>query len=419
MILDVVRTGWMNLRRDRAAMMLSFIVPIVFFSIFYGVFGAQRSGTPRVRLAIVDEDQSENSKRLVAALRGESALTLVNAPKNSKTPFNAVSAEQYVREGSGPIALVIPKGFGAAPIHFGGGAQNGPAFRLLSDSADPIAPQVVGGLLQKTVMTALPDLMAQSGADALDKWSGGLTPEQRATINRNIAAFRDESARPRAQGPQQSLVNIETQDVVGKQRRNMVVALYAAGIAVMFLLFTASGAGGALLEEIESGTLDRILTTRLTLTRLLLGKLAYLWTLGVLQIIVMFTWGAVLFHLEMLQHLPGFIIMTASTALATSAFGLLLASLSRSRAQLAGLANLIVLSISALGGSMWPRFLMPPAMQKAGLALFNSWALEGFTNVFWREEPLSSLVLPVLVLLAWAGAFFLAARRLTQRWDVS
>ncbi len=62
---------------------------------------------------------------------------------------------------------------------------------------------------------------------------------------------------------------------------------------------------------------------------------------------------------------------------------------------------------------------MPEAMQKAGLALFNSWALEGFTNVFWREEPLTSLILPVVVLLAWAMAFFLTARRLTQRWDVA
>ena len=268
MILDVVRTGWMNLRRDRAAMMLSFIVPIVFFSIFYGVFGAQRSGTPKVRLAIADEDQSENSKRLVAALRNESALTIVDAAKNSKTPFTAASAEDYVRAGDISIALVIPKGFGAAPIRFGGGTESGPVLRLLSDSADPVAPQVVSGLLQKTVMTALPDLMAQTGADAVDRWSGGLTPQQRATINKNIASFRDYSSRPRAQNAQsQSMINIQTQDVVGKNRRNTVVSLYAAGIAVMFLLFTASGAGGALLEEIESGTLDRILTTRLTLTR--------------------------------------------------------------------------------------------------------------------------------------------------------
>jgi linearmycin/streptolysin S transport system permease protein len=420
MILDVLRTGWMNLRRDRAAMMLSFIVPIVFFSIFYGVFGAQRSGTPKVRLAIVDEDGTDNSKRLIDALRAESALNIVQSEKNSKIPFTRAAAEDYVRGGDAPIALVIPKGFGAAPIRFDQSSSPTPSFQLLADSADPVAPQVVSGLLQKTIMTSMPDAMAAGGVEAVDRWSGGLTPQQRATIDSNIAAFRAYRPKPLAQDKQsQSLVNIHTTDIVGKEKRNVVVSLYASGIAVMFLLFTATGAGGALLDEIDSGTLDRILTTRLTLTRLLFGKLAYLWSLGVMQIVIMFIWGAVMFRLELLQHLGGFAIMTAATALATSAFGLLLASIARSRAQLAALANLIVLSISALGGSMWPRFLMPPAMQKAGLVLFNAWALEGFTNVFWREEPLTSLALPVAILAAWSVAFFLAARRLTQRWDVA
>jgi ABC-2 type transport system permease protein len=372
MILDVVRAGWMNLRRDRAAMMLSFIVPVVFFSIFAAMFGAQRSSTSKVRVAIVDEDQSTSSKRLIEALKREMALNVVQSPKDSKTLFTAATAESYVRAGSAPVAVVIPRGFGAAPAA---------TLRLLADSADPIAPHIVSGMLQKAIMT-------------------GMAPQE------YVAAAAE-------------LIHIETTDVVGNSKRNLVVALSASGIAVMFLLFTASSAGGALLEEIESGTLDRILTTRLTLTQLLLGKLAYLWTLGVVQIIVMFIWAAVVFHLELLQHLGGFAIMTASTALATSAFGLLLASVSRSRAQLSALANLIVLSISALGGSMFPRFLMPEAMQKAGLVLFNAWALDGFTNVFWREEPLTSLVLPVSVLIAWAIVFFLIARRLTRRWDVA
>ena len=58
MISAVIRTGWLNLKRDRAALILSFIVPIVFFSIFAGIFGAQRSKTPRVTLAIADEDRT-------------------------------------------------------------------------------------------------------------------------------------------------------------------------------------------------------------------------------------------------------------------------------------------------------------------------------------------------------------------------
>jgi ABC-2 type transport system permease protein len=199
----------------------------------------------------------------------------------------------------------------------------------------------------------------------------------------------------------------------------VIAALYAAGIGVMFLLFTASNAGGALLEENESGTLDRILTTRLTLTQLLLGKLAYLWTLGFTQMCVMFLWGALVFRLQLFQHLGGFLIMALSTSLATSAFGLLLASICRTRAQLGAMSTLVVLSLSAIGGSMFPRFLMPAGLQKAGLVLFNSWAIDGFTNVFWRELPLTSIALPAVVLVGWGIVFFVAARQLTKRWEIA
>jgi ABC-2 type transport system permease protein len=34
-------------------------------------------------------------------------------------------------------------------------------------------------------------------------------------------------------------------------------------------------------------------------------------------------------------------------------------------------STLLILIMSSLGGSMFPRFLMPPAMQKAGLFTIN------------------------------------------------
>jgi len=418
MIGSVVRAGWLNLRRDRAALMLSFVVPIVFFSIFAGIFGAQRRTTPKVTLAVADEDKSDSSRQLIEALGREQALRIVETAKDSPAKFDAKSVEAYVRAGNAAVGLVIPKGFGASGIRFGSQGPAGPTFRLFTDSADPIAPQVASGLLQKTIMTALPERMMSGGVEAIDRWSGGLTSQQKTTIDRNMAEFRTLPAAQKQQGGGE-LVKIEMTDVVGKTKRNPIVALYAAGIGVMFLLFTASNAGGALLEESESGTLDRILTTRLTLTQLLLGKMAYIWTLGTMQLIVMFVWAAVVFRLELMKHLAGFAIITAATTLATSAFGLLLASLSRTRAQLGAISTLIVLSVSALGGSMFPRFLMPEAMQKAGLILFNSWALDGFTNVFWREEPLTVLAAPVAVLIGYAVVFFLIARQLTRRWEIA
>jgi ABC-2 type transport system permease protein len=410
MILSVMRAGWMNLRRDRAALMLSFVVPIVFFSIFAGMF-ARRNTTPKVSVVIADEDRSDSSRRLIEALRAEPALKV-------RTADSTAEATALVKRGTAPVAIIIPKGFGTTRIRFGQKAAGGPQFRLLTDSADPIAPQVANGLLQKTIMTAMPELMMDGGVEALDKWSGGLTPQQRAEIDKNMAWLKAQPAAKKQQGGGE-LINIKMTDVVGETKRNPVVALYAAGIGVMFLLFTASNGGGALLEEAESGTLDRILTTRLTLTQLLLGKLAYLWMLGTLQLIVMFTWGALVFHLELLRHLGGFAIIALATTLATSAFGLFLASLSRTRAQLGAISTLVVLTVSAIGGSMFPRFLMPEWVQKAGLVLFNSWALDGFTNVFWREEPLTVLALPVAVLIGYALLFFLIARQLTKRWETA
>ena len=417
MILSIVRTGWMNLRRDRAATMLSFVVPIVFFSIFAGIFGAQRSSTPKVTVALVDEDQSPHSKELVAALHRETALNVLDAPKGATRKFDAASATAYVRSGKAPAALVIPKGFGAAPITFGPSSNRGPAFRLLSDPSDPIAKQVVSGLLQKTLMTAMPDAMMSSGMEALDRWGGGLTPRQREMMAQQTTRLQQMPSSQRQQAGGGSIVNLLSTDVLGDTNEHPIVAFYAAGIGVMFMLFTASNAGGALLEEVESGTLDRILSTRVSMSTLLLGKLLYLWTLGALQLVVMFVWGALVFHLPLIPHLAGFAIMTSATALACSAFGLLLASAARTRGQLGAISTLAVLSISALGGSMFPRFLMPEAIQKAGLVLFNSWAIEGFTDVFWRNEPLTSIALPVAVLVAWGVAFFIGARYLTRRWE--
>ena len=408
MIGSIVRTGWMNLRRDRAAWMLSFVVPIVFFSIFASIFGAQRKATPRVTVVVVDEDKSERSKRLVEALRAETALKVVDS-------VNAQSAEATVRKGDAPVALIIPKGFGAAPISFGPAKAGAPSFRLLRDPSDMIAEQVVSGMLQKTLFVGMPDMMIVSGMDDLERFGGPLTPQQRENLQKLAGTLQ---RMPKQNNNNQtSIVKLDVKDVVGDSKKNPIIAFYGAGVGVMFLLFTASGAGGALLDEVESGTLDRILSTRVSMLKLLLGKLVYLWTLGAMQLIVMFVWGALVFGLPLMSHLAGFAIMTAATALTCGTFGLLLASATRTRAQLSAVSTLAVLTISALGGSMFPRFLMPEKLQKASLVLFNSWALDGFIDVFWRELPLTSLIAPVAVLVGWAIVFFFGARQLTRRWE--
>ncbi|MBA2303231.1 MAG: ABC transporter permease, partial [Acidobacteria bacterium] len=199
-----------------------------------------------------------------------------------------------------------------------------------------------------------------------------------------------------------------------------LISFYAAGIGVMFLLFSCvAGAGGALLDEVEAGTLERLLSTRLSMTRLLLAKWLFLVIVGAAQLTVMFLWGWLAFQLPLTSHLPGFIVMTAITAAAAAALGLVLATIARSRAQLSGFSTILILTMSALGGSMFPRFLMSETMQKIGLLTFNGWALDGYLKVFWRDASLWQLWPQVLVLTTLTIVFLSGARLLARRWETS
>jgi hypothetical protein len=87
------------------------------------------------------------------------------------------------------------------------------------------------------------------------------------------------------------------------------------------------------------------------------------------------------------------------------------------RTQLGALSTLVILIMSSIGGSMFPRFLMPEAMQKAGLLTINAWTIDGFTKVFWRDEPATHLWPQVAVLLVTTTTLFVIARRLSRRWE--
>jgi ABC-2 type transport system permease protein len=423
----IIKTSLTSLRRDRGALALSFVLPIVFFTIFAVIFGGRHDTTPKITVLVVDEDHSAASQRLIRGLKDEGSLRVFSrpAPKNGieQPEYTAATAEAAVRAGDAPVALVIPSGFGQSPISFGED-RNRVAIQLLKDSSDMVASQMIAGMLQKVAMTSMPDVMAEQGTRMIDQYSGGLTAEQRKRMDQALNFLRGEQASTSSAGAQSSsnpfeggIIAVKARDVVGENKNNPMVSFYAAAIGVMFLLFTSSGAAGALLDEAESGTLDRVLSSRVTMTSLLAGKICYNTLLAFVQLVVMFLWGWAVFKLDLWSHIPGFVIMGVSTALAVAAFGMLLASACKTRAQLGALSTLVILIMSSVGGSMFPRFLMPEAMQKAGLLTINAWAIDGFTKVFWRDEPLTHLWPQVAVLLVTAATLFLIARRLSRRWE--
>ena len=429
MILPIVRTAMVSLRRDRAALALSFLLPIAFFSIFASIFGGQRDSTPKINLIVVDDDQSPASQQLVRALQREASLAVALRPSSKDKPqqpdYTAASAEAAVKAGDAPVALLIPKGFGQNPIAFGP-PQDQASLQLLNDASDLIAPQIVTGLLQKAAMTSMPLPMAEEGMKYSERYLGGLTPGQRSKMQSYLADLREKQSSGALESTQSSsnafsggIVAVHSRAVVGENKKSPMVSFYAAAIGVMFLLFTASGSAGVLLDEADSGTLDRVLSSQVTMTSLLAGKLVYNSLLAFLQLTVMFLWAWAIFHVDLFSHIPGFVVMGLCTAVAVASFGMLLASMCQTRAQLGAVSTLLILIMSSLGGSMFPRYFMPPAMQKAGLLTINAWAIDGFTKVFWRDLPVTALWPQVSVLLAAGIVLFAVARRIARRWEFS
>jgi ABC-2 type transport system permease protein len=423
MIATLLKIFSTNLRRDRVAQAMVFLLPILFFSIFANVFGQQRDPTRKVNVALADEDHSAFSMKLSKALMAEGSLAIrTTTEKDGKgDPLTRESAETLVRDGAIPVAIVLPKGLGDNVRLFGNEAS-AVKVQLLADVSDPIAPQMVSGLLQKVSFTAAPDVMADQGIKMFTQYGGGLTPAQQSAMDQWKTELHNVDP---ADGTAKQLAGsvglpIETVNVLQPSPVNgdtSLISFYAAGVGVMFLLFSCSSGAGSMLDEEESGTLGRLLSSRAGMRGVLLGKWIFLALMGMTQLTVMFIWGAIVFKLPLTSHLAGFAVMTLFTAAAASAFGMVLATACRTRQQLSGISTIVILTMSALGGSMFPRFLMSETMQKMGLVTFNAWALDGYIKVFWRDARVVDLWPQVAVLVGLTVVFIAVARLFARRWE--
>jgi len=424
--LNIARIALIGLRRDRFALALSFLLPIIFFAVFAMIYAGHGPTTAKISIIVVDQDHSDASAQLVKALKAEDSLRAMTAPQPTReipTPpdYTAASAEAAVKAGDVPVALIIPSGYGLHPLSFGP-QQQSTQIELLNDASDIIAPQMVNGLLQKAAMTSMPASMAEQGMALTGKNIGGFTPEQQKRVDAQMAQFRKYLSDPANSNRSSSssgagMIQVRSRSVVGENKPNPMIAFYAAAFGVMFLLWTTSGASGSLLDEAESGTLDRVLASRVSMATLIAGKMTFAILLAFTQLLVMFVFAWLVYRVDLPHHIPGFVVMGLSTSFAVAAFGMLLASVCRSRAQLGALSTILIMSMSAIGGSMFPRYFMPKAMQTAGLFTINGWAIDGFTKVFWRDMPVSALWPQVSVLLSIGVVLFLIASRIARRWD--
>lgn len=388
MILTIFKKDLKLFFVDKKAMLLSFLLPIVLISLFAFAFGGTGGSTKEktIPLLITDLDQSLDSKNVVASLDSIQGLVLI--------PESLTEAKAFVKKGKYVGVLVLNKGFQDS-IHSG---KKVPMELFYDD-----ARQIEVGLLQSVLMQKL---MASVGKKSMQAkmntyFETNFSGMSTATKNK---IFKDMNSEDGGSSGMNTQMELKMTSIIKEEvkKGNLGLIQAVAGTAIMMLLFSISAIGGGLLDEKEAGTLKRLFYSPIKPTDILFGKMLSSLFLAFIQLTVMFVFSWLVFGLPIFKDVPSLFLMILATAFAVSSFGIFLVSIAKTRLQLQGLSTIIILIMSAIGGSMVPLFLMPEIMQKVAVLSVNYWGIQGFYDIFWRNLSLVE-ILPKLAILFGMG----------------
>ncbi|MCZ2460172.1 MAG: ABC transporter permease [Chitinophagales bacterium] len=391
--------------KDKRSVLVTFAIPIALITLFAFAFGGagKSGGSSKIKMQLSDLDSTTASYETTKIFDSlKSILVLV-------TPLE--QALENIKKGKQSCVLIIHKGFSDSLS-----SGKGLPLELQYDEAKEIEV----GLLQQSLISTVASLPFSIGdpktsmANRFNNMVKDAPPGLQKDIQNSSDGLFDLLSEGFAQDssvPQKTQKNIASDFLGGDIKMTKLIAAgddnkvglvqAVAGTAVMMLLFSVVGIGMGLLDEKQEGTLKRLLYTPMNPISILFGKMIAANIISIFQLLIMFLFANLVFGLDIFSHLGGLLIMILATSFACSAFGVLLASFARSRQQVQGLSTLIILVMSAIGGSMMPIFFMPAFMQKLAIMSVNYWSIQGFFDIFWRSLSFtdSTFLFRVLVLM--------------------
>jgi ABC-2 type transport system permease protein len=182
--------------------------------------------------------------------------------------------------------------------------------------------------------------------------------------------------------------------------------------AVLFGFFVALTCALSFAEERRAGTWRRLLSAPVAPWQLLGAKLLPYIALGTIQVGLLFAIGAFGFDMRIGGSLAALAVLTVGVATCATALGLLFAAVSTTEKQISSLGSVVILIMGLLSGCMFPRALMPHALQQIGLFMPHGWALDAYTTLLVRDGAgFADVARPIAAVYGFAAAFLIAGLR--------
>ena len=370
--------------KDKKGVVLTFLLPIILITLFafaFGGIGKKSAEMSQIKLVVSTEVQSEEITKFIDNLNNVSQLKLIEKP---------------LEEG----LELVKKGSYVAQLVLGTVVENGKSklkHQLFVDTSKMIQLGFLEGILHQYIAEG-------KMADFFNEKFAGMPVKLKEKIKKEVNdTFQTAGL---------EVISV-TKNTVNRDNLGLIQAV--VGTAIMMLLFSIVSIGGGLLDEKENGTFKRLITAPVKPMHLLFGKLLMSICVAVVQLFIMFLFAWIAFDLHIFKAVPSLLAMIFCTAFAVSSFGVFLVSIVKTRQQLSGISTLIIMTMSALGGSMIPLFIMPAFMQKIAVVSLNYWGIQGFYDIFWRNLPFIDILPRMLVLIGIGGVMLLISMPLFKK----
>jgi ABC-2 type transport system permease protein len=385
------------LLRDKSALFWVLIFPLMIAILFGSIFGGS-NGASAIKIKVIDQDGSKQSKSLADRLAGSGGV----AVQPAKAGVNPV---EEVRKGDLTAYVLIPKGYGEAASRMQ--YATGPAIKIGVDPSHRAEAGMLQGVVSEAAykgmseMFSKPEEMRAATQEGLQHLAASSDPES-VRLKGLLGALQQFSATSTTansnfsfQGPK---IESEPVKAEGAQPASSFEITFPQAI-LWGMLGVMSTFAISMVRERTQGTLIRIRVSPMSFFEILLGKglACFLAASGVM--VVLLAIGKIIFHIHLGS--PGLLALAIGCgAFCLVGIMMMLSVLGKTEQAVGGSSWGVMITMAMFGGGMIPVFAMPPWMQTMSNFSPLKWTTLVIEGAIWRGFTFQDMLVPCGILLS-------------------